>query len=101
MNLQNFTSEELQKVANSPDKKEKEAFWQQVEKEIDFFEATGKVFPQSIVLVKDLYKGNDEMKINDLGKKLLKDPNVKTMYVNQVNEGVEQVDLVTTKIKLK
>lgn len=66
-----------------------------------FFEATGKVFPQSIVLVKDLYKGNDEMKINDLGKKLLKDPNVKTMYVNQVNEGVEQVDLVTTKIKLK
>lgn len=66
-----------------------------------FFEATGKVFPQSIVLVKDLYKGNDEMKINELGKKLLKDPNVKTMYVNQVNEGVEQVDLVTTKIKLK
>jgi DNA repair exonuclease SbcCD ATPase subunit len=66
-----------------------------------FFEATGKVFPQSIVLVKDLYKGNDTMKINDLGKKLLKDPNIKTMYVNQVNEGVEQVDLVTTKIKLK
>lgn len=66
-----------------------------------FFEATGKVFPQSIVLVKDLYKGKDKMKINDLGKKLLKDPNVKTMYVNQVNEGVEQVELVTTKIKLK
>lgn len=66
-----------------------------------FFEATGKVFPQSIVLVKDLYKGNDQMKINDLGKKLLKDPNVKTMYVNQVSEGVEQVNLITTKIKLK
>ncbi len=41
------------------------------------------------------------MKINDLGKKLLKDPLVKTMYVNQVTEGVEQVDLITTKIKLK
>ena len=66
-----------------------------------FFEATGNVFPQSIVLVKDLYKGNDTMKINDLGKKLLKDPMVKTMYVNQVTEGVEQVDLITTKIKLK
>jgi DNA sulfur modification protein DndD len=66
-----------------------------------FFEATGNVFPQSIVLVKDLYKGNDKMKINDLGKKLLKDPLVKTMYVNQVTEGVEQVDLITTKIKLK
>jgi DNA sulfur modification protein DndD len=66
-----------------------------------FFEAIGNVFPQSIVLVKDLYKGNDKMKINDLGKKLLKDPLVRTMYVNQVTEGVEQVDLITTKIKLK
>lgn len=74
-----------------------------------FFEATGKVFPQSIVLVKELYKVNDEMKINDLGKRLLKDENVKTMYVNQVNlnsedktsEKVKQIDLVTNKIKLK
>ena len=66
-----------------------------------FFEAIGNVFPQSIVLVKELYKGNDDMSINSLGKKLLKDPMVKTMYVNKVNEGVEQVDLVTTKIKLK
>lgn len=66
-----------------------------------FFETTGNVFPQSIVLVKDLYKGSDEMKINDLGKKLLKDPNVKTFYVNQVPENVEQIELVTTKLKLK
>lgn len=66
-----------------------------------FFESTGKVFPQSIVLVKELYNSNDPMKINELGKKLFKDPNVKTMYVNQIPEGAEQVDLVTTKIKLK
>lgn len=66
-----------------------------------FFESTGKVFPQSIVLVKDLYKANDEMKINDLGKKLISDPNVKTFYVNQVPDDVEQVELFTTKIKLK
>jgi DNA sulfur modification protein DndD len=66
-----------------------------------FFESTGKVFPQSIILVKELYNTNDPMKINELGKKLLKDPNVKTMYVNQINEGAEQVDLVTKKIKLK
>ena len=66
-----------------------------------FFEAIGDVFPQSIVLVKDLYKQNDEVKLNELGKKLFKDPKVKTMYVNQVPENVEQVDLVTTKIKLK
>jgi phage shock protein A len=66
-----------------------------------FFEAVGKVFPQSIILVKELYSASDPMKINELGKKLLKDPFVKTMYVNQINEGAEQVDLVTKKIKLK
>lgn len=66
-----------------------------------FFEATGKVFPQSIVLVKELYNRKDEQKLTDLGKKLLKDNIVKTMYVNQVPEGAEQIDLVTTKIKLK
>jgi DNA sulfur modification protein DndD len=66
-----------------------------------FFEASGKVFPQSIVLVKEIYKRNDDMKINDLGRRLLKDKNVKTMYVNHVPEGAEQIELVTTKTKLK
>jgi DNA sulfur modification protein DndD len=66
-----------------------------------FFEATGEVFPQSIVLVKEIYKRNDDMKINDLGRRLLKDENVKTMYVNHVPEGAEQIDLITTKTKLK
>jgi DNA sulfur modification protein DndD len=66
-----------------------------------FFEAIGDVFPQSIVLVKELYKREDEMKINELGKRLLKDPNVKTMYVNHVLENSEQIDLVTTQTKLK
>lgn len=66
-----------------------------------FFKATGDVFPQSIVLVKELYKKNDELKINELGKKLLSDDRVKTMYVNQVPEDAEQIELVTTKIKLK
>lgn len=66
-----------------------------------FFEASGKVFPQSIVLVKEIYKRDDEMKINDLGRRLLKDEKVKTMYVNHVPEGAEQIELVTTKTKLK
>jgi DNA sulfur modification protein DndD len=66
-----------------------------------FFEASGKVFPQSIVLVKELYKASDDLKINDLGKRLLKDTNVATMYVNHVPLGAEQVDLFTTKTKLK
>jgi DNA sulfur modification protein DndD len=66
-----------------------------------FFEAIGNVFPQSIVLVKELYKKEDEMKINELGKRLLKDQKVKTMYVNHVPEDSEQIDLVTTQTKLK
>lgn len=66
-----------------------------------FFEATGKVFPQSIVLVKEIYKANDDLKINDLGKRLLKDNNVTTMYVNHVPVGAEQIDLFTTKTRLK
>lgn len=66
-----------------------------------FFEAIGDVFPQSIVLVKELYKREEDIKINELGKKLLKDPKVKTMYVNHVPENAEQIDLVTTQTKLK
>lgn len=66
-----------------------------------FFEATGKVFPQSIILVKELYKRSDDQKINELGKKLLKDDFVKTMYVNHVPKGAEQTEIVTTKTKLK
>jgi len=66
-----------------------------------FFEAIGDVFPQSIVLVKELFKQDDEMKINELGKRLLKDPKVNTMYVNHVPENAEQIDIVTTQTKLK
>lgn len=66
-----------------------------------FFDASGKVFPQSIVLVKELYDRNSDQKITELGKRLLKDDNVKTMYVNQVPKDAEQIDLVTTKMKLK
>ncbi|PVW16408.1 AAA family ATPase [Marixanthomonas spongiae] len=66
-----------------------------------FFEAISDVFPQSIVLVKELYKREDEMKINELGKRLLKDGKVKTMYVNHVPENAEQIELVTSQTKLK
>lgn len=66
-----------------------------------FFEATGKVFPQSIVLVKELYKRTDDMFINDLGKRLLKEENVKTFYVNTVPKDAEQIDIVTSTKRLK
>lgn len=66
-----------------------------------FFEAISDVFPQSIILIKELYKSSDEMKINETGKKLLNNPKIKKMYVNQVNKGAEQIELITTKIELK
>lgn len=66
-----------------------------------FFEAISDVFPQSIILIKELYKSSDEMKINETGKKLLKNSKIKKMYVNQVNKGAEQIELVTTTLKLK
>lgn len=66
-----------------------------------FFEATGKVFPQSIVLVKELYKHSDDMLINDLGRNLLEDEKVKTFYVNQVPKEAEQKEIVTNKSRLK
>ncbi len=66
-----------------------------------FFEATGNVFPQSIILVNDLYDKEDDMKLNDLGKKIIKNSLVKRVYVNQVPQGVDQVELVTTRKKIK
>ncbi|SKB40719.1 hypothetical protein SAMN05660841_00346 [Sphingobacterium nematocida] len=66
-----------------------------------FFEATCKVFPQSIILVKELYDRHDEQKLTSLGKKLYREDFVKTMYLNIVPEGAEQKELITTKIPLK
>lgn len=66
-----------------------------------FFSATGQVFPQSLILVKELYKSDDDQKLSLLGKKLLKEDFVKTIYVNSVPENAEQKDLVTSQIRLK
>jgi len=67
-----------------------------------FLVGAGEVFPQSIVLVKELYDPDDEeMHLTELGKKLVKEPYVKSFYLNQVPEDCEQIDLVTTKIRYK
>ncbi|MDM1530755.1 AAA family ATPase [Myroides odoratimimus] len=66
-----------------------------------FFEATSEVFPQSIVLVKEFYKADDDQKLTEIAKKILKEKHVKSFYVNIVPENAEQKDIVTTKFKLK
>ena len=66
-----------------------------------FFECTAKVFPQSIILVKDLYDKEDDMKLTELGKRLLSQEEVSTFYLNEVPEDCEQIELVTTSKKYK
>ncbi|MBB2147365.1 ATP-binding protein [Pedobacter gandavensis] len=66
-----------------------------------FFESTAKIFPQSVILVKELFDRNDDQKLTSLGRKLRKEDFVKAMYLNTVPEGAEQKDLETKQIRLK
>ena len=63
-----------------------------------FFEAIPNVFPQSIILVKDLYDKDSESKLTDLGAKLVKDENIQTFYLNEVDGELAQIER-TTKIE--
>lgn len=66
-----------------------------------FFEETEKVFPQSIILIKDLYDRDSENKLNKLGNELLKDDKVSTIYLNQIPKNLKQVDVYTEHKKIK
>lgn len=60
-----------------------------------FFEAIPDVFPQSIILVKDLYDKDRPNKLTDLGQKLLKSEFIKTFYINEVDEKTQQIERTT------
>ena len=66
-----------------------------------FFEETEKVFPQSIILIKDLYDRESENKLNKLGNELLKNNSVSTMYLNQIPKNLKQLDVYTEHKKIK
>lgn len=66
-----------------------------------FFEETEKVFPQSIILIKDLYDRDSENKLNKLGNELLKNDSVSTVYLNQIPKNLKQVDVYTEHKKIK
>jgi hypothetical protein len=63
-----------------------------------FFDSIPNVFPQSIILVKDLYDKDIDGKLTDLGQKLLKSDSIKTLYLNEIDEGLPQIER-TTKIE--
>jgi DNA sulfur modification protein DndD len=66
-----------------------------------FFEETAKVFPQSIILIKDLYDKTSPNKISLLGQELLSNTAINTVYLNEIPENLEQIDRYTTKKKVK
>ena len=66
-----------------------------------FFEETANVFPQSIILIKDLYDKTSPNKINVLGQELLSNDAIKTVYLNEIPENLDQIDIYTTKKKIK
>lgn len=63
-----------------------------------FFEAIPEVFPQSIILVKDLYDKDSDDKLTGLGRSLMKNDYIKTFYINEVDEELPQIER-TTKIE--
>jgi hypothetical protein len=63
-----------------------------------FFDSIPNVFPQSIILVKDLYDKDIDGKLTDLGQKLMKSDNIKTLYLNEVDGELPQIER-TTKIE--
>lgn len=63
-----------------------------------FFDSIPNVFPQSIILVKDLYDKDLDGKLTDLGQKLMKSDTIKTLYLNEVDGELPQIER-TTKIE--
>lgn len=66
-----------------------------------FFEETKEVFPQSIILIKDLYDRDSDNKLNNLGNELLMNNSVSTIYLNQIPRNLKQVEVYTEQIKIK
>jgi len=66
-----------------------------------FFEVIPEVFPQSIILIKDIYKSESASKLDEIGDALYKDKKINRIYLNELPQGVEQNELSTIITKLK
>ncbi len=65
-----------------------------------FFEELPNVFPQSIILINNIYDAESDNKLDDVGNDLLNDSHVSTLYLNEV-EDVQQVERRTIISKIK
>jgi DNA sulfur modification protein DndD len=61
-----------------------------------FFNELPSVFPQSIILVNDFYDRNTPSKLTDLGQNIIGQDGIKTVYINEVDKGLPQVERTTS-----
>lgn len=66
-----------------------------------FFEVIPEVFPQSIILIKDIYKAESDTKLDEIGDALYANDKITRIYLNEAPQGVEQNELSTIIKKLK
>ncbi|WP_346861162.1 AAA family ATPase [uncultured Draconibacterium sp.] len=67
-----------------------------------FFEEVPNVFPQSIILINNIYDADSPNKLDAIGNDLLNNGmHVSTMYLNEVNSKVQQVERRTQISQLK
>lgn len=65
-----------------------------------FFEETKDVFPQSIILIKDLYDRESTNKLNSLANDLIENRFVDTLYVNMIPNNIKPTEIQTENIKV-
>jgi DNA sulfur modification protein DndD len=63
------------------------------------FRSEGFPFPQSIILVKDLYDRTSSTKLSPYGAELLNELRAGSIYVNEVEEGIPQTERTTKILK--
>lgn len=60
-----------------------------------FFNEVPKIFDQSIILVKELYDKSSPNCISDIGNEILKEIKKGTLYLNEIEENLSQVERKT------
>jgi DNA sulfur modification protein DndD len=67
-----------------------------------FFEEVPNVFPQSIILINNIFDADSPNKLDDIGNELLKNnKDVATLYLNEIDSKVQQIERRTKISQLK
>jgi len=67
-----------------------------------FFEEVPNVFPQSIILINNIYDSHSPNKLDEIGNELLKNnKSVATLYLNEIDAKAQQIERRTIISQLK